>query len=54
MKQTVYIHKATIKRTDLIFLAIDSVTKGSICEAKQKEIPSNVNFGSDQKRKGKD
>jgi len=54
MKQAVYIHKASHKRIDLVFLAIDSVTKGSICEVKQKEIPSNVNFGPDQKRKGKD
>ena len=54
MKQKVYIHKANLNRPDLVFLAIDSVPEDSICETKQKEMPINVNFGSDQKRKRKD
>jgi len=54
MRQIVYLHNTKHKRTDLAFLALDTVTKDSICEVKQKEIPINVNFGSDQKRKGKD
>lgn len=55
MKQKVYIHKANLNRPDLVFLALDSaVSKGSICETKQKEMPINVNFGSNKKRKRND
>ncbi len=54
MRQKVFLHDTKQKRSDLAFLALDTVSKDSICEVKQKEIPINDNFGPDQKRKGKD